>query len=410
MRENGSPVPPGSRPLHILHVCSGQDTGGQAIASKLAFAAVDPAVKVKVVTASQSYIGYPLDPDLSNYAGARGNWNWTAIQELYGAADLVVLHRDAVMYPRFDHGQRKPIVIHHHGTHFRRNPEVVWASGAAVGAVQCVSTVDLLDCVPKGQTAHWLPQIVDVERLAVIRRVNYKRSKTIRIAHAPTDRLIKGTRYVEAVIRELAKKYPVQAVIIERVSWERCLARKATADIYVDQFQLGYGNNTLEAWALGMPVVCGADKPILARMRKEYHRKTRPFYEATPETLYARLEELILSESLRAEWAARGMAHIKRFHSQAAVVARLNAIYASVPPSVGGPTAADKAAAVAEARAEQIRTRALPVAERIAKQAVVETERTRSRLHGITLRRHERIARHQQAVADRAAQHQTRVA
>lgn len=351
MDANGSPVTPGSR---ILHLCAGQDTGGQAIASKFAFAGHDPTVTVNVVTASRSYIGYPLDPDLTDDPNARGNWRPELVERLYADADVVVIHRDPDLYERFDKGQRKPIVIHHHGTHLRRDPASVFARGEAIGARQVVSTVDLLLLAP-GST--WLPQIIDIERMRALRDAYHRPDKTIRIAHAPTDRIVKGTATVEAVISRLKRRYPVVPVIIERLSWDHCLARKATADIYVDQFGLGYGNNAIEAWAMGMPVIAGASAPILARMRREYRRKTLPFYEATVDTLEARLVELIESPDLRAEWAQRGMEHVERFHAPAVVVARLKALYASVPPSVGGPTAADLRARSAEERRLQLLNR-----------------------------------------------------
>ena len=100
------------------------------------------------------------------------------------------------------------------------------------------------------------------------------------VSHAPTNRKIKGTTYVVMGARQLGRG--VHLRVVQHAKWESCLAVKANSDIYVDQMWLGYGNNALEAWGLGLPVLSGAYPNILNRMRREY---ALPFLEVDPATV-----------------------------------------------------------------------------------------------------------------------------
>lgn len=321
--------------MRILHVCPGQDTGGQAWGLHHLWPTIRPQDEVHTFVASQTYIGYPME----------SRYKHDAVQAAWNEADLVHLHNFPEIRDRFDHGQRKPLVMHWHGTLFRSEPERKYRMAAERGATQVVSTVDLLLSMPDGGKAHWAPQIVDVEKMREIRQARYTPADEIRVIHAPTDRRIKGTRAVQAAVRSLQRKgLNVRLVLIERQSWERCLIKKAQGEIFIDQMILGYGNNALEAWAMGMPVIAGARPEILARMRKEYGSRTLPFVQATEETVEAVLESLVRSPDKRAEWASRGMRHVEKFHAPRAAVERLAAIYEATGPSASALEAASQAA------------------------------------------------------------------
>ena len=117
----------------------------------------------------------------------------------------------------------------------------------------------------------------------------------VRIAHAPTNRAIKSTDALIAVVEAFrAEGLPVELDLIEQVTLGECLARKAAADIYFDQVILGYGCNAIEAWGMGIPVIAGADPWTLERMRREFDGRL-PFLVATEETI---------ADVLRRWWSA----------------------------------------------------------------------------------------------------------
>jgi glycosyltransferase involved in cell wall biosynthesis len=119
------------------------------------------------------------------------------------------------------------------------------------------------------------------------------------------------------------------------VQWKVCLSLKGRCDIYIDQVTHGYGNNSIECWAMGIPVVTGWSDPTDRARFIDQTCVEPPFLEATPENLADQLLALIRSSDLREEYAQRGRAFAETFHSEEAVVKRLIPIYESAPPTAG---------------------------------------------------------------------------
>lgn len=148
----------------------------------------------------------------------------------------------------------------------------------------------------------------------------------MRIAHAPTNREVKSTAaFLEAADRLRAEGHDIEVDLIEGRTWDECLERKARADLYFDQVILGYGNNAIECWGMGIPVIAGAAPATLDEMRRRFG--DLPFYVATEATIYDALKALVESADLRAEYAAKGLAHVRQWHDEAKVVAQLQDIY-----------------------------------------------------------------------------------
>jgi len=142
----------------------------------------------------------------------------------------------------------------------------------------------------------------------------------VRIAHAPSNREVKGTAHVIAAVEQLrAEGVAVVLDLIEGVSREEVLARVSEADVVVDQLMLAwYGGFAVEAMALGKPVVCHIgeqtpeDNPFGAEL---------PIVRATAATLAERLRELALDRDLRLRLGAEGRGFCERRHDPR-VVAR----------------------------------------------------------------------------------------
>ena len=147
----------------------------------------------------------------------------------------------------------------------------------------------------------------------------------MRIAHAPTDRGIKSTAaFLEATEQLKAEGHPIEVDLIEGVPWSECLARKAKADVYFDQVKLGYGNNAIEAWGMGIPVIAGAAPATQAEMVRRFG--DLPFYNATEATLYDALRAM-LNPSIRELYAHRGLMHVRKYHDERVVVEQLKDVY-----------------------------------------------------------------------------------
>lgn len=246
-----------------------------------------------------------------------------AIGLLAREADVVHLNNSyrAARYFRI----RKPMLLHHHGSLFRNNTKVMLNAARSMRMVQAVSTIDLTRADP--ETLHWLPTAYDVSELAKFGKAHRREPNgRVRIVHAPTNRAFKATEALESAVRELqAEGLPVDLVLIEKRTWAECMEIKATADIVFDQLAFGYGCNAVEAWGMGIPVISGADDWTLDAMRKAWGGL--PFYEATEGTLTERIREMVQSADLRAEWAGRGMDHVRKYHDEKPALAKLAELY-----------------------------------------------------------------------------------
>jgi len=307
--------------MRVLVLCGGADTGGQGIRIRTAFARFRPDWEVRSVTASRNYMDYEEDVFWST--------NNDQIAALYEQADVIHVRNTFDVCRRFEKRRRprktKPVVIHHHGSMFRTDHAHLLRQSQQLGAVGLVSTLDLLRYAPDRLT--WLPIPHDLDELAAIRQQAVRDPDKVIIHHSPTNRRVKDTDLFEQVGDALMEKYPqVECRVVERVPWQQNLALKAEADIVYDQLQLGWGNNALEAWAMGVPVVAGVKDPSVRAMMVRALGDL-PIVEASPETLYEALEGLVLSADKRRADGERGLAYVRQYHDHQVVVPRLVEAY-----------------------------------------------------------------------------------
>lgn len=248
-------------------------------------------------------------------------WDDAAVRESVAWADTLVIHNDPAVYDKV--GPHPNVIVHHHGSRFRSDPVRISEQAMRIGARQVVSTLDLLLSLPKGHSAEWFPQIVDVDLMQQIRATSPRADHPTAV-HAPTNRQIKGTRHVMAAKRELRGEIDVQIVMHQ--PWWACLVAKAKGQVFIDQLNLGYGNNAIEAWAMGIPVLSGATSDILDLMRSTLGGT--PFYVTTGKALLKDLRAFMADDDLREHWAAIGLRHVELYHAPEAWAARARRIFA----------------------------------------------------------------------------------
>jgi hypothetical protein len=133
--------------------------------------------------------------------------------------------------------------------------------------------------------------------------------KPIRIGHAPTNRVAKGTAEILESLDELAKSYPIEVVLIENLPHKQALSLKAGCDIFVDTVgELGYGVNSLEALAMGIPSAV----EILGDFEKVLG--DHPFIKVSRDTIVDNLKPYIESEELRKKSSEKGRAWVQARH------------------------------------------------------------------------------------------------
>jgi hypothetical protein len=204
------------------------------------------------------------------------------------------------------------------------------------------STLDLAESVPGGRH---LPLAMDVAPWVRAAEVNplphHDRRDGVNgpvvIAHAPTNRLIKGTRHVEAAIATLrAEGLNVELRLIERRPWDTMPEFLSGCDILVDQVMMGwYGLLAMEGMAEGRAVV--------AHLRADFADRLQgcPVVDATPATLTDALRRLVRDPARRVVLGAAGRRYVTQAHDLPVVGTRLLAEYRRVldrnPAGVGTP-------------------------------------------------------------------------
>ena len=311
--------------MKILNLSLGQDTGGQQMRLQDAWPRHHPEDEYLSVTSTKTFYRIDHRYDLGKLT-----------REQWPNADVVHLNNDLRYIERFRKlsTRGKAVVVHHHGTMFRTRPDYHLQSLKAYKATAIFSTVDLWAMAPDKGT--WQPQTYERRELAKYRRLN--ETDTLRVAHAPTNRAIKGTNALIAAVKRLQKEGAnISLDIIEKKPNVQCLIRKGMADVYVDQMLLGYGCNAVEAWGMGIPVIAGVDpercpEAIYQSIPQDTPDRMLqlwgkwPFMPSTEEGLYDSLSKM-LSPTVRKHWADRGYAHFLRFHEASVSTQQLKDVY-----------------------------------------------------------------------------------
>ncbi len=181
---------------------------------------------------------------------------------------------------------------------------------------QIVSTPDLLESVPDAEQVHvaaWLP---DYEPAPF-------RETPRLVLHAPTNRLIKGTRFVEAAFEALRPRFPgVEFRTVERLPWRELRDLMRTCDVLVDQTFMGwYGMVAVEAMALA--------RPALAYLRPDFESRATgcPLVRITVDTLADELAALLQDAPRRRALGEAGRAWVEHTHDAHVIARRLVALY-----------------------------------------------------------------------------------
>ena len=319
---------PSSSKLNVVLYAPLYDTGGQGWKIKRAFERYySDEFSVRSIHMMDSYFKYPYDL----------RYRPTEAYPIFAAADVVHMRNGLESLDRLL-GERRAdlpmpgLVVQHHGTRFREHHARLAAEVRAVGAVQLASTLDLTLLEPD---VAWLPAPFNLEEMASY-RPSERPDGPIRVAHAPTNRSVKSTaRVIEAIANLHRAGYGVVFDLIERVSYEECLRRKGKADIFVDQLDLGIGNNSLEAFGMSIPVVAGVSNPAVreAMLAKWGYL---PFYEANEDNLEERLAHLIRNYELRAQVGGDGFQYLVSWHHEEVVVRQLAEVYRTVAARPSG--------------------------------------------------------------------------
>ena len=157
--------------------------------------------------------------------------------------------------------------------------------------------------------------------------------ETLRIAHSPSKRAVKGTEAVLAAVESLrAKGAPVELDLIEGVPNAEARLRYAAADVVVDQLRIGwYGMFAIESMALGKPVVVHLDEQAAAETEEAFGLEL-PLVRADESSLEHVLADLVETRAELPALGRRSREYVERVHAHTAVAQRVLEIYERVIP------------------------------------------------------------------------------
>ncbi len=149
--------------------------------------------------------------------------------------------------------------------------------------------------------------------------VHHDNQKPVRIGHAPTNRAAKGSDVIIPVLRELEQKFDAEMVLIEGMPYQDALAIKQSCDIFVDQIgDLGYGINSLEALAMGIPAVS-----CLAPGFAEAY-PAHPFIDVQADSIKEKLIRLVRNPDYRRQKGQQGKTWVEKHHKAREVVKKIH--------------------------------------------------------------------------------------
>lgn len=149
------------------------------------------------------------------------------------------------------------------------------------------------------------------------------------IVHAPSQRRIKGTQFVEAAVERLREEgVPFDYELVEGMT--RADARKIyeRADLLVEQLLLGwYSNLAIELMALGKPVVSYIRDEDLRFVPDKMARDV-PVINATPDSVYSVLRTWLTERRDQLPDVGRASRkYVERWHDPLKIAARTKADY-----------------------------------------------------------------------------------
>jgi glycosyltransferase involved in cell wall biosynthesis len=199
-----------------------------------------------------------------------------------------------------------------------RQKQVIAASRRH-GDATLVSTPDLLESVTH---ARHLPVAACLEDYPF----RPASRAPVRVLHAPTNRLIKGTPYVERAYEALRPRFPgIEFRTVERLPWRELRDAIADCDVVVDQVFMGwYGMVAVEAMAMGKPVLCFIRDDFEPRLDR------CPIVRTTLETLTDDLAHTLSDATDRRALGEAGREYVERVHAAPVLARTLLDLYTSL--------------------------------------------------------------------------------
>jgi glycosyltransferase involved in cell wall biosynthesis len=172
------------------------------------------------------------------------------------------------------------------------------------------------------------PESVVVRQAMKVSSIKYygcDLNKRPTIVHAPTNRRVKGTKYVlEAVELLRGEGFDFEFILVENTPHEEALTILSKGDIVIDDVRQGpYGILAMEGMAMG--------KVVMARInpRLMQYYEGLPIVNTSPENIAENLRWLLRNPEARMDLGRRGREYVENNHDAIVIAKKLLEIYAA---------------------------------------------------------------------------------
>ena len=239
-----------------------------------------------------------IENSVYDFMDSHGLWDY----DLYHYEQGLDFFRDSRVLKKLKANGKK-VACFYHGTDVRNRGVI--KEFHKLSDLNLTSELDLLEMYP-GIKNLFLP--IDTTKIQPIPHENEK----IKIAHAARLRYAKGTDYIIEVVKKLEEKYPVELVLMENITHEKCIEIKSTCDIYIDQIAdkggWGYGMSSVESLAQGLATCTYLNEKYIEFI------PDHPFINVNYENLESELVKLILDKDYRNNAAINGREWVVKTH------------------------------------------------------------------------------------------------
>jgi len=180
---------------------------------------------------------------------------------------------------------------------------------------------------PFFKSVHYIPQAIVLDDYREKDEGGIRKDENIVIAHAPTDREVKGTTHVLKAIRRLqAKGYPVVLDLIEGLSHDDAKEKYRLADIIIDSLTEGcYGLFALECLAMNKTVV-----GYISDVMRVWYPVELPIVSAHEGNVYGVLRSLIDKMLSGVRLDLNGVEYVRKYHDHLMVAQKLKTLYEEI--------------------------------------------------------------------------------
>lgn len=135
-------------------------------------------------------------------------------------------------------------------------------------------------------------------------------NRKLKILHAPSNPLYKGTKFIVQEIEKLKSKFDFEFKMVSNVSITELYEEIKRSDLIIDQMLTGiYGLFSIESMAMYKPIVC-----YVREDSWKYIEGDCPIFNTSADGLYNTLHDILLNPNQLIEAGIRSRAFVEKYH------------------------------------------------------------------------------------------------